>query len=403
MKKIIRILLPVLVLATGLGVFTVLFANKPKAQRKERKEQGTLVEVLAVKTGDHDVVVPAQGAVTAAKQVVLQAEVGGRVTWRHKSLVPGGQLKAGESLVKLDASNYQFSLRQQAAAVNRARLDLQVEQGRKAVAEREWALLQKGDNGIAGNAQLARREPQLESAKVAVDAAESQLAQARLNVKRATLKAPFNAFVMNASADKGQLVGPNSQLATLVGTDAFWVQIAMPMENLNWIKVPGVNSSEGAEARVFQQVGEQRVERTGRVVRLLGDLDPVGRMARVLVEIEDPFNLKREGERGLPLLVGAFVNVEIDGGRVENVFEIPRAALREGDRVYVYGKDDKLHIQDLTVVWRAPESVLVRKGLKNGDRIIVSRIGTPVEGMLLRLAGTTPPKAAEPTGPALKK
>jgi len=120
------------------------------------------------------------------------------------------------------------------------------------------------------------------------------------------------------------------------------------------------------------------------VVRVLGDLDPVGRMARLLVAVKDPFQLERPplSQSEFPLLLGAYVKVEMQGPWLENVFVIPRKAFREGDRVWLMAGEKKLAIQKVTVVWRRKADVMVR-GLSPGDQIITSRISAPVAGMEL--------------------
>ncbi len=397
MNRPIRIMLSLVALGSGIGVFSSLKAAKPEPDKKERKDLGTLVEVMNARSGQEQVVVHAQGSVMPAEQVVLQPEVTGRIKWRHPSLVPGGIVKRGELLVRLDAESAKLVLQQQEAQVNRAELDLQLEQSRKQIAEREWALLNKRNDEQAEANPLALRDPQMKTAAVQVEAAKSARAAAKLNVSRTVLNAPFNAFVQQASADVGQLVGTSSQIATLVGVDRFWVQISVPLENLAWIRVPGVNAEEGSRARIVQEVGDRRIEREGRAVRLLGDLDPVGRMARVLVEIEDPFNLRSPADRGLPLLVGAFVDVIIDGGALDDVFEIPRTALRDGDHVYLLSDDQRLETRAVKVVWRTPDSVLVSHGIADGDQIVSSRLGSAIDGMLLRLAAPPTTPGQEPT------
>jgi multidrug efflux pump subunit AcrA (membrane-fusion protein) len=212
-----------------------------------------------------------------------------------------------------------------------------------------------------------------------------------LQLDRTRIEAPFNAFVQEEHAEMGQVVGPQSQLATLVGTDTFWVQVNLPIEKLAQIYVPGVNGSEGSTARVWQRVGDKRLEREGRVIRLQGSLDPVGRLARLLIEIDDPLRLQEPDDEGgdptrLPLLLGAFVHVEIEGRAMEEVVDLPRVALRESDTVYLLTDDNTLEIRPVEVVWGRDESVLVR-GLGTGDRVITSNLPAPVEGMPLRLPG----------------
>jgi multidrug efflux pump subunit AcrA (membrane-fusion protein) len=165
----------------------------------------------------------------------------------------------------------------------------------------------------------------------------------------------------------------------------------------------------------------------------MGDLDPMGRMARVLVEIEDPLGLATKvdtavGERaasaedGLPLLIGAFVKVEIAGREVADAVEIPREALRGGDTVYVMagkrvdlpdqldgllgwaepGDVDEmlthyiLETREVSVVWRLPESIIIDKGLGEGDLVITSPVPSPIEGMTLRTLDPVPSGSARP-------
>lgn len=404
LKTALKVVLPLVVIAAGIGVMMTLVKTKPEAARAPQPQLGALVEVEAVRRGDHAVTVHAQGTVMPAEQVILQPQVGGRVTWIHAELVPGGRFRRGETLVRVDARDYQLALEAQRAQVDRARLDLQLERSRQDVAAREWELFERtspsaqsprsppsADAPDAGEGSLALREPQVRTARVAVSAAESGLQRAQLDLSRTTLTAPFDGFVKQEQVDRGQLVTPQSQLATLVASDRFWVQVSIPIEALASIRVPGVGASrEGSSARVWQDVGSERIDRSGRVVRLMGDLDPAGAMARVLVEIDDPLGLRSE-DAGLPLLLGAYVDVEIEARPLSGVVELARAALRDDDKVWVVGEGNRLEIRSVRVVWRGPDSVYVREGLEPGERIVTSRIPSPIDGMRLRVAG-------EPTG-----
>jgi hypothetical protein len=138
------------------------------------------------------------------------------------------------------------------------------------------------------------------------------------------------------------------------------------------------------------------------VLRLLGDLDPVGRMARLLVEIRDPLGAAvpakapKEGEPpplALPLLLGAYVEVGIEAQQLTNVVEVPRLALRGDDSVYVVGKDDRLEVRGVEIAWRRADTVLIKSGIAAGDRVITSRLPNAVPGMQLRVSGGGPTTA----------
>ncbi len=372
MKRALQILLPLVVVGLGAMVMIRLVKNRPQAQRKPPAAAGALVETTTVKRGDQPAVVRAHGVVRAAREVTLMPQVSGRVIDQHAELMPGGRLEAGATILRIERRDYDTQVSQAKAAVERAALELELERGRKSIADREWKLLGEGDKADARSRARALREPQLQNAEAQLEAAKAQLEQARANVRRTTLEAPFNALVVSESVDLGQLVGPQAMVARLVGTDAFWVEVAVPVADLHWLQVPG------ATAEVVHDTGGARVVKQGTVVRLMGDLDPVGRMARLLVEVPTPL----DGET--PLLLGAYVDVEIGGKPVEGVFEVPRVALREGDTLWVVGADGTLEIRPATITRRLRDRVLVSDGLRAGDQLITSRLPSPVPGMKVR-------------------
>lgn len=407
-------ILVVLILAGGVGVAVALVKTRDTPQKEPEEVVAPMVEVGAVSVGDRPVSMQLTGEVTAAKKIVVIPEIGGRVVWQHEQLVPGGMLKKGQPILRIDGRDYALALEQQQAQLANQELALKVEKGRGKIAEREWELFQREREqaGVpAANEDpdnedpLALRQPHLDSAKVAVQSAKSSVSRAKLALTKATITAPFNAFVQMENVDDGQLVGPTSQLATLVGTDAFWVMVSIPIDKLDFVKLPR-GDELGSPAKVWVETGRGRIERVGTVIRLLGDLDRVGRMARLLVEIRDPFGLKasmdgKEDETAtqqssIPLLLGSFVRVEIDGVELSGVAEVPRRAMQESDTVYVLDSDNQLRIKRVEVVWGGEDTVLVRGPLQNGDRLVLSVLATPVEGMKLRVHEPTTTEAKAP-------
>jgi RND family efflux transporter MFP subunit len=388
-RTFLKIALPFVVLLAGVGALAALVLTKPEPARTEPKEKGVLVDVQQVHSGRHEIAVDAHGTVVAARKVRVQPQVSGQVRWQNDQLVPGGQLDEGEELLRIDQRDYRLAVENSRAQVSKAQVDLRLERGRKSVAEREWEMFAKDDEdqGNEGRRELALREPQVRAAKVALQSAKSALRRAQLDLKRTTLEAPFNALVLEENVDTGQVVGPQTTAATLVGTDRFWVRVAIPVDALPYIRIPGTGGhTKGAEVRIVHELGERPAERRGRVLRLLGDLDKAGSMARVLVSIDDPLGLEQgpDANPRLPILLGSYVRVHIEAEPLDNVLEVPRAALREGDQVYVMNDDQRLQIQDVEIAWRRKNSVLISGGLEDGARVIVSGVPSAANGMLLR-------------------
>jgi len=117
------------------------------------------------------------------------------------------------------------------------------------------------------------------------------------------------------------------------------------------------------------------------VVKLLGDLEEEGRMARILIAVDDPLDLDSPEQTRPPLLIGEYVRVEIEGPELDGVVALPRSALKNGRDVWVVRDDNTLDIRAVDIVWRGETTVMVRNDLRDGERIIMNGLSAPVQGM----------------------
>ncbi|MBK8261471.1 MAG: efflux RND transporter periplasmic adaptor subunit [Nannocystis sp.] len=358
-----------------------LVASKPTPSRAELARPEVKVTVLRARPGPQPVVVAAMGEVKAAHELVIQPEVSGRVTERSEHLIPGGIVREGELLVRLDGRDIGAAVAAQQAAVAQASLQLADERSRKQVAESEWA--GRSDALDAEAREIALREPHIQSGKASLGSARAQLDKARRDRGRTVVRAPFDAVVKDVSAEPGQIATPQTRLATLVNVDRYWVEVAVPVASLAHLDIPGVNVTglRGAPAQITHETGPgQRISRVGYIERLLSGVDGRGRMARLLIAVEDPLALGvGPANRPLPLLLGAFVRVELGGQAIADAVALPRTALVDGAAVWLV-VDGKLARRDVAVVWRDPRRVLVQ-GLRAGDAVMLTPLATPTEGL----------------------
>jgi len=389
-----RALLPLVILAAGtLGAIT-LIRNRPEVPRVEREAGPTPVQVQPVDPGPEAIRVQGFGTVQPYREVVVRPQVGGLVVEQNEDLLRGEILDEGERILRIDPRDYRYSVEQEKAAVTRAEFELKVEQGRQVVARREWSLL---DDTVEKNElsdELALRKPHLAEKKAALEAAKSRLERAKLDLERTEIVSPFRALVVDESVDVGQLVEPQTRIARLVDASEFHVQVSLPAADLEWIRFPD-RDGRGSPARVHRDKGDGRsIVFEGSVVQLVGDVDPVGRMARVLVSVEDPLGLDADEPLHAPLLLGEYVRVEIEGPTLESVVRVPRSAVHPGDVVWVMDREDRLAFRAIDVVFGNVESVLVRDTFEPGDALITSALGAPVPGLRLRVES--------PEGPAVE-
>lgn len=374
-----------IVVIGGYGTYLMLM-SPPRAEKHEAELLVPTIQTAALEPADIPIYVEAFGTVIPARRVVLQPEVGGRVLDQHPNLIPGGLIFSGEEILRIDPSEYEIAVRKAEAQLASAQADLDMEAGQQTIARREWELLE-GDltEGLA-NPSLVLREPQLQNAEAVRDSAQTALDEAKLSLSRTILKAPFDSLVLEEFVETGQLVDRQTRIATLVGIEEFWIEGKVALADLERIRLPDENGLGGSKVLVhLLERGGSASIREGTVIRRLGDLDPMGRMARVLVGVKDPLSLE-SAEGGGALLLESYVRLEIEAGVLDQVYTIPRIAIRENSRVWVCTPENRLEVRDLEVAWRREEDHLVRNGIKPGDRLIISRLSHVMPGMEVRVA-----------------
>ncbi len=379
-----------LIVAAGIGGAAYFQKTAPRADKRLPRTMAPLVEVDTVAPGNHQVVLSAMGTVIPAREVVLESRVTGAVTRVHPEFEVGGLLKVGAEVLQIDRDDYELAVTRAKSSVVEAEYALKLEEGRQEIARREWEILNGNKPADPLDRELALRQPHLRKARADLASARANLEQARIDLARTRITVPFNAIVRSRSVSLGSQVAAQEQLAVLVDTDAYWVEISLPVDRLPWIDIPRRSGDPGAGALVRNQGG---LALTGQVIRLLSDLETAGRMARILVAVRDPLGLDADAKPHPPLILGEYVRVEIQGRVLENVFRIPRTALRDNARIWVAGPAETLQIRAVDPLWRGADYVLLREGLAAGERLVTSDLAAAVEGMAIRTRGTVSSKA----------
>ncbi len=386
----LKVLVPLAILGAAVLAGMQMMATAPKAKRQPPPPLARLIEAVPVAVGGLTAEVEAMGQVIAARGIDLQPRVAGSVIRTAPEFVPGGLFAAGETILGLDPTDLRLVVAQREAALAEAKSDLAIEQGQQVIARQEFDLL--GDEMSDKERALVLRQPQLASARAAVRTAESQLRQARLDLERATVTAPFDAAIDSRDVDLGAQVSTSTTIATLIGTETFWVRAEMPVDQLRWIDVPRRVGDLGSPARIYSEAAwGPDVYRTGRVVKLETTLEEQGRMARLLIAVDDPMSL-RPANAGAPvLLIGTYVRAVIEGLRLGPGPLVDRRLLRDDDTVWVMTEAGTLDIRPVTLAFRGRRQVLIGDGLSGGERLVATDLAIPVEGMALRTSGPVNP------------
>ncbi|MBW2442705.1 MAG: efflux RND transporter periplasmic adaptor subunit [Deltaproteobacteria bacterium] len=375
----INIFLSLIVIVAGIAGAVYITKSAPKARKRPPKPMTPLVQVVAVAPGDYAVTVSAMGTVIPAREITLEARVAGEIVAMHPNFTVGGFLEKDSEILRIDPQDYQLALTLAEARVKDAESKLKLLEAEAASAREEWRQLYRDRDQVDNEPPpLVFKQPQLSAAKAKLTAEKADVRKAQLDLSRTRISAPFNAIVRTKHVDIGSQVSGQEKLAELVGTDEYWIQASIPVDRLDWMMIPRRPGDPGANVRILHRNG---YEINGTVIRLLGDLGSEGRMARILVEVKDPLNFKKDIKDQPALLIGEYVRIEIQGRELQNVFRIPRNALRDNSMIWIVNKDSNLDTRRVDTLWRDTKTVLLRQGLEPGDQLIVSDLPAPINGM----------------------
>lgn len=406
MKRFLfNFLIPVAVIGGGVAGAAVLVRTAESAEPETPETKVPTVEVQRVAVKPMQAMIRGNGRVEAARRLTLSPQLNGRLKYLDPDLVVGGRVLEGQVLARIEPQDYRAAVEREKNALAAAERDLEVERARARAAEREWKLLGSPDANADASA-VVRREPQRQAAKANLAAAKASLSKARTDLSRTTIRAPFDAAVLTETVEEGQFVNAGAQLATLMSTDQVWVRIAVPVEQLQWISIPGFGAEEGSPARVVQRLGDEATRVwEGRVLRLVTELESETRRAQLIIAVDDPFEVAA-GE--IPLLPEAFVEAQLDGRLHPAIAQVPRAAVFAGNQVWTVDDEDRLRQRSLKIAWSDADFVYASSGLDDGARVVMGEPKLPIEGMKVETRSPrdtdsnegAPPPDADPAGEA---
>lgn len=384
---IMKGLIPIIILAAGLAGMQAMVLSKTPPKKQAQPNPGALVETMRVSPVDRQVTVWATGTVQPQMTAELVPQVRGRVIGLAPGFVVGGFFEKGDLLFEIEAIDYELVAEKSRAAMAKAEYELAQIESHARVARLEWERIRLEKKGRPN--PLVLYEPQLKNVRAALASARADLRQRLIDIGRTKIYAPFNCRIRSEAIDPGQYVTAGKSVAVICGTDTAEIIIPVPLHEVQWLCVPRTlrDKACGSQATVSIDVNGRSFSWQGRIDRSLGEVDPKGRMVRLVVSVSDPYGHRLPPDRErLDLAEGLFVQVILEGRTVSDVILIPTGALRENSSVWVMNSDGRLDIRNVEVIRREKENVLIRSGLESGDRLILTHLSGAAQGMKLRLA-----------------
>ena len=378
-----RIVLPIGILAGCIAVAAYLIRSPTEVGEVAPEVIPIAVRVAEVNLESVQLTVESQGKVQAAQIASLSAPVAGPIAWISPALEAGGYVEEGQTLLRLDTSDYETARDRSRAGMQQA-----LAESRHAVSELERIEALAKDR-LASDSQLqdARRTAEVTRARQAD--AEAMYRQADLDYERSEIKAPFNAIVERREVELGQYVNRAQSVAVLYGADEVEVRVPLAIRQLGYLDIPlgargELPDTQAPNVTLTGYYGGEEYHWTGKLVRTEATIDPNSNTVQTIIRVAQPTNpaeLKSSGSQNLPLPIGLFVEAEITGKQIDDIISLPRSVIRNNNQVLVVDAENKMYFRSVEIYRLEEDRVLIAGGLLPGELICTSPIQAVVDGM----------------------
>lgn len=426
-RILFRVAIVSIIIFAGFVVMVGLGMTRKRPPQMPIQEPALQVEILEVQPGNFPIVITGYGEVRVLDEVSIAPEVSGKVVEVHSRLDVGEVIPEGEIIFKIDTRDYEAAYIEASATViqmesslKRMKRQYEIDRDRfktiqrnselskqqyervKKLFEEDKVGTQSGvdqaeqayNNATDQKEQMAKAVElyplQIKETESSLSSAKSRMSTAKTRLERCTVKAPFSARIKKVSVEKGQYVSPGMSVITLADDSVLEIQVPLDSRDASrWLPFneEGNNTSSAwvkglenvtCKIRWTESASDSYWEGTlNRVVKF----DEQTRTVTVAIRIEGTEALSKN-HGSLPLVEGMFCSVEIPGKTLANVYRVPRWAVSFENTVYV-AVDDKLKTVPVEIARSQGDEAYISKGLKPGDRVIITRLIDPMENTKL--------------------
>ena len=341
---------------------------------EEAPAPDVIVEILTPK--DFQVQISSNGTTTPLTQTVLTAEVGGEVIYRSKKFSEGSSVIEGEILAKIDDTDLQLQYKNALLQLANAEVQYSLQLAEADVAKEAW---EKIGNGVASD--LTLKKPQLKQAIALLEVAKAQVSSAEKKLNKTEIVAPYAGRIQNVNIDLGTTIIPGQPVGAIYTSSEIEITLAVKDNDLQFLSIPmdgrKLDPSEQALVQIKSFYKGKNQTWIGRLERVDGVIDPVTRMINLIAVFKNDFI--ETDKPNLP--IGLFVEAQIDGIILKDIFSIPVNAISENNEVYIVNNENELVLRQLSLLKKYSDFVIVKDGLKAGERVVISKLSSASSGI----------------------
>lgn len=366
MRKILLFVVGVAIIAGAFFAAKAIVQNSIKPKPEVQKIVKTVFTETA-KNSTVPIVLPANGNLTAKNRLELYAEVQGVFQSSAHDFKPGQSYRKGETLLRLDASEYYASV--QAAKSEFYNLITSLMPDLRLDYPEVYPVWQNYLNSINIDKSLPAL-PVNSSEKVNYFITGRGVMTSFYNIKNLEQRlskygvyAPFNGVLTEALVNRGALVRPGQKLGEFIDTSVYELELAVGKTYSDLLKL-------GENVQLTTIDGNATY--LGSVSRINSKIDQATQTIKVYVEV-----------KGEDLKEGMFLEAQLEAREETNAIQLSRKLLVNESEIYVV-RDSILDILEVNPVYFSAKSMVV-KGIPDGTQILSRPVPGAYAGMLVKV------------------
>jgi len=379
------VVLPLLILIFGYVGFNYLVATKPEKPLQPRNEQVWTVKTAVVNFKAAYPEKSSFGQVEASRKSALNFNISGEVETVAEVFRNGNTVSKGVELARLDRdllliAKQEIMVQLDANKTNIEELAIQLDLRQKnfeRINQMQAAAVTSQANLDEARLALSMAKNALQQATQQKNQLELSLQRANKNLEDAVLRAPFDGIISNVQIGRGLVLSPGISVGSMTDISSLEASFVVPSDVF-----ADTDLLIGSEVKVIWRSGGREIKTLmSKVERAEGNVAVGQGGGRLYADIP----VGDDGNWIIP--EGAFVEIIYSSGRVENVAQLPEAALYDDNSIFVI-KNDRTDRRRVEVVQKSEGLVYVRGDINDGDVVVATRLPALGDGILVKPSGS---------------
>ena len=366
-----------IILIFSIIISMILITYENQVPEKENQAIVPFVKTAKLESQNITANIKSQGFITPSLEINILAEVNAQVKWISNSMHTGASFSKGDTLIKLDSRDYELALISAESNVNNAEVNLKREIAESDLANKEWSRIGSGEGS-----DLTLRKPQLAQAESILAAAKAQFEQAKRNLERTVIIAPFNGRVLQNNTNIWSNVFAGNVLGIIYETNNYQVRLPITDQDIPFtgLRFNGnmISPKNQLDVILKIEIGDSTNLLNAKVIRTEAKTDLKTQMRILVVRL----NMNKKDYSSY-LTIGQFVEATIMGVNKENIIVVSRSLIKNNE-AWVVDTNSILR-KRIVKVWRYEnEKAYIKGGFQIGDRLITSRLSNFIDGIKVK-------------------